>query len=479
MNENTILLWVAIAIVGIITIIIVKLYFSDDESDDEESSSLSDEDILGDLMPNMENIVPKNNSTPQYDLSPETPGRCHDCFKGNSKSTPRNDDYVTHESSDNDLKNYDYESENKVLINYNNSVAKTQEPMKKTQIDIMTRNNDKTELKDLFTIDELIEESKRKDNAREKESQKIRKEKEDLTEIKESIKNKKENNVEEPLIEEVIEEADKSKDTQTTIKKEIPSITSQKDIDNAIETASREKPEKETKSASEEKNITDVLLNQNEQKQQTEITKPALKTPSKVGEKKDYEFGAPIDDANLFDDDNETEPDMDLDYRNDLNKFTNKIKGSKIFQDVKEKLVSEDDYGDEFIDDETYIRNVNEYDEYDEYEPIINETHIDYDASYDEYHNISYEERLRKSNTKKVFKDVEKAAEIKEKPARDNIKITLNNEEVVLKKGAEIIFNHEGETYSSQVYAIKGDDIHVKYRRKNITISAKDVKKVY
>jgi len=74
---------------------------------------------------------------------------------------------------------------------------------------------------------------------------------------------------------------------------------------------------------------------------------------------------------------------------------------------------------------------------------------------------------------------VEKAAEIKEKPARDNIKITLNNEEVVLKKGAEIIFNHEGETYSSQVYAIKGDDIHVKYRRKNITISAKDVKKVY
>ena len=50
MNENTILLWVAIAIVGIITIIIVKLYFSDDESDDEESSSLSDEDILGEGM---------------------------------------------------------------------------------------------------------------------------------------------------------------------------------------------------------------------------------------------------------------------------------------------------------------------------------------------------------------------------------------------------------------------------------------------
>ena len=49
----------------------------------------------------------------------------------------------------------------------------------------------------------------------------------------------------------------------------------------------------------------------------------------------------------------------------------------------------------------------------------------------------------------------------------------------MLKKGDEIIFNYAGETYSSQVYAINGDDISVKYRRKNVTIKAEDVKKIY
>lgn len=48
-----------------------------------------------------------------------------------------------------------------------------------------------------------------------------------------------------------------------------------------------------------------------------------------------------------------------------------------------------------------------------------------------------------------------------------------------LKKGDEIIFNHAGETYSSQVYAINGDDISVKYRRKNIMIKPSDIKKIY
>ena len=69
--------------------------------------------------------------------------------------------------------------------------------------------------------------------------------------------------------------------------------------------------------------------------------------------------------------------------------------------------------------------------------------------------------------------------EIKDKPSRDNIKVTIGNAEFVNKKGDEIIFNHQGETYSSQVYAIKGDDIHVRYRRQNITIKPEDVKKVY
>jgi (E)-4-hydroxy-3-methylbut-2-enyl-diphosphate synthase len=48
-----------------------------------------------------------------------------------------------------------------VLINYDNTVEKFQEPIKQNQMDIMTQNNDKdtSELKDLFTIDELIKEN--------------------------------------------------------------------------------------------------------------------------------------------------------------------------------------------------------------------------------------------------------------------------------------------------------------------------------
>ena len=183
----------------------------------------------------------------------------------------------------------------------------------------------------------------------------------------------------------------------------------------------------------------------------------------------------------------------DLDYRKDLAKITNTIKGSKIFQDVKEKLkpeVEEEnivEHTDEQIE-EDFIRNVHEYE--DDYAPIINETHADYEATYEEYHRGDYEETLRHENTRNVFNVTETAPKapepmkpvtntIKEKPSRDNIKIKLNNNEVVLKKGDEIIFNHQGETYSSQVYAINGDDISVRYRRKNIVIKPSDVKKIY
>ena len=155
---------------------------------------------------------------------------------------------------------------------------------------------------------------------------------------------------------------------------------------------------------------------------------------------------------------------MDLDYRKDLDKFTNKIKGSKLFQEVKEKLTPETE--ELTPEQESYIRNVNEYDEY---EPIINETHLDYDADYEEYHMIDNDESLRQANTRRIFNMTKKSPEpelatqrvapIKSKPERNNIKIQISNGDYVLKKGDEIIFNHLGETYSSQVYAINGDDI--------------------
>ncbi|WP_458454064.1 ATPase [Methanobrevibacter sp.] len=484
MNDITIILWITIALIAIIAIILVKLHYKGDELEKEEGSILPSAESINNAL-NMGkskiNSMQSNTSSNQrHSLSPNTSQQNprNSLFRNSIETVPKDDAYIVPEEiKNNNLGSFEYESQNQILINYDNTVEKFQEPIKQNQMDIMTQNNkDTAELKDLFTIDELIKESKRKDSEREKEAQKIKKDEDDaeLSEIKESIKNK----TEEPLIEEIINEEKEEKISDlikdTSDDNETPSVATQKDIDEAIDSAAKES-KKEVTIISEDKNITNVLLNQENE----EISEPALKTPSKVDETKDYKLGASIDDANLFD---ESEEDtMDLDYRKDLDKFTNKIKGSKIFQEVKDKLSTESEEIPE-VEEETYIRNVNEYDPY---EPIINETHIDYEDTYEGYH----EQRIRQENTRKIFNmsknspnpevSAQTIGSIRSKPARDNIKITLNNNEVVLKKGDEIIYNHLGETYSSQVYAINGDDISVRYRRKDITIKPSDVKKIY
>ena len=489
MNFVTILIWITIVIIGAIAIIGVKLHYRGKELESEEGSILPSTEGINEALNKGKDLITtrsenqSSTNTPRS-LSPNVPKQesSNNLFRKRLGSDTRNDDYISPEVEDNNSKNYEYQSQNQVLINYENNVKKFQEPIKQSQMNIMSQNNkDTSELKDLFTIDELIKESKRKDSEREKESQKISKPEDDeeLNELKESIKNK----TPEPLIEEVIAEdgeekiSDVIKSEEESPKSETDSVASQKDIDEAISSASKESEEEKVESISEESNITDTLLSQEKTE---EISEPALKTPSKVGENKDYKMGASIDDADLFNNDKEEEDTMDLDYRKDLDKVKNKIKESKIFQDVKEKLVSEEVPPADNVQDE-FIRNVNEYDEY---EPIINETHIDIDdGSYEDYHN----QKLRQENTRRVFRqakvapEVEKpnVGEIKEKPSRANIKINLNNNEVVLKKGDEIIYTHDGETYSSQVYAIRGDDIAVRYRGKNIKIKASDVKKIY
>ena len=48
---------------------------------------------------------------------------------------------------------------------------------------------------------------------------------------------------------------------------------------------------------------------------------------------------------------------------------------------------------------------------------------------------------------------------IKEKPEKNNLKIKINNDEVILRKGAEIIFKHDVNHIPSKVYGIRGNDI--------------------
>ena len=489
MSIITILIWITIAIIAAIAIIVVKLHYRGDQLEHEEGSILPDGKSINESLSigKSKTSAQKNNSSKNSprSLSPRSPKEHNRNLFSRSTETKSNDDtYIVPEVETNNVKSYEYESQNQVLINYDNNVKKFQEPIKQSQMDIMTQNNkDTSELKDLFTIDELIKESKRKDSEREKESQTIRKDEDDaeLNEIKESIKNKTQKplieeviaedkdekvieepaeiKTQEPLIEEAIAEDKDEKVIEEPAEIKTPSLASQKDIDEAITTASQES-EKEVESISEDDNITDTLL------KQEEIAEPALKTPSKVEK-------------------TENDP-MDLDYRKDLDKVKNKITSSKLFKEVKDKLNSEPEEiplpKDDVLQEE-FIRNVSEYDEY---EPIINETYMDIDdGTYEDYHS----QKIRQENTKRVFKTAQNSSkaevsqpavsEIKSKPERDNVKITINNTELVLKKGDEIIYNHDGETYSSQVYAITGDDISVRYRGKNIKIKTSDVKKIY
>ena len=508
MNDTLILVWVCIAIVGAIAIIIVKLYFSEDE---EENNSISTKNPLQEM------VSSNNTKEPIYDTYENAQNYYSDEYDNtiDYQREPEREyePYIVPEINQTPDKKISYSSQNQVLIHYDDRVEKFQEPITQTQRDIMTQREEnknelnfrkasenKHELKDLFTIDELIKESKRKDDEREKESKIINKE-EDASEIKESIIKKNEskndaNNSESDIKEsiekmhEIANAIKKDKETQTT-----PETTSQKDITEAIKSASQEK--KETPEISEPRSITDAILNKKENTVQETLTpvndenvteaikdketeSPTLKTPTKVeedsisvlpGQNEDYEFGAPIESADLFEDENGEL--SDLDYRKDLAKITNTFKNSKIIKDVREKL-SPQSYEEEEYPNEDYIRNVNNYVE--EYEPIINETHMDYEME---------EEVLRQENTRKVFDMAKNTSEElkipkpKEAPEKSSLKILINNNEEVLCKGDEIIFKYDGETYSSKVYSINGDDIKVKYRRKTITIKPSDVKKIY
>ncbi|WP_407375805.1 ATPase, partial [Methanobrevibacter sp.] len=557
MNGITILLWVTIFIIGLIASISVKLHYKGDELEKDETSIISKESINGILSFSKDkeshDSIEQNYSQPPIDNT----NYIEEIYPQD------NYDNVASEVENNKKESVEYESQNQVLINYENEVKKFQEPMNEYQVEIMTQDNnqnEKTELKDLFTIDELIKESKRKDSEREKEAQQIKRDDDaELNELKESIISKKENeHTEEQLIEEILadeeigkilsgDDADEkseeavdaaetkeetiqdiidstenknetiqniidesetkeeaiqdvideseakeeivedSKDSQESVQdildvetqeSETPLVASQKDIDEAISTASQEIEEEKIESISGSDDITDALLNSEETI--PEIKEPVLKSPTKIEEKD--EFGSSIDNSNKI------EPDNDLDYRKDLARFTNKIKSSSIFKEVKEKLSSEPTTSEEIYPrdnfEETYIRNVNDYEEYDEYAPIINETHDEFGETYEP----DYDQVIREENTRKLFNNTKmpepeiaepKVAPIKSTPSRANMKIQINNSEAVLKKGDEIIFKHDGETYSSQVYAINGDDISVKYRGKNIKIKPSDVKKIY
>ena len=126
MNGITILIWITILIIGAIAVIGVKLHYRGNELEKDDTSILPTETINGILSDRQDKVTDENEiSTISYSQ--------HDS------------DYEIVDSYDikeSNYQNIEYESQNQVLINYENKVKKFQEPMNENQIDIMTPNND-------------------------------------------------------------------------------------------------------------------------------------------------------------------------------------------------------------------------------------------------------------------------------------------------------------------------------------------------
>lgn len=420
-------------------------------------------------------------------------------------------------------------------------VIKTEAPITKEHRDIMTNHVDKiveteearieedlkkkeetkedSELKDLFTIDELIKESKRKDEERKNESENIKRKSEE-------IKNKSSAKNDEPTIADELETEDSTKEKSTIaneIEKEVEAEKPEEEIindtldnsDEVIGTPALKTPTKVEKSINdvindtvEEEAIEETSEDQNKPVDETNIDDIEVITPE------EDTFGTPIEDSGLFDEEyeetlfneapeeeynkslfnekptkEEYEDYNELDYRKDLDKIKNKVKSSKLFNDFKNKIQEYREEKEEGStdDEEDFIRNISYYDNATRYENDF-ETYGD---SYEPIEPIApSEQEIREENTRNLIsitrepsspqqtRNVAKS-ESSSGPARTSIKININNNETVLKKNDEIIFKYNGDTYSSKVYSIIGNDITVKFRGKRVKIKPSDVKKVF
>lgn len=456
MDGNTLFILINIAIIGIIAITIVKIYYKDEDYgykhlEKENSGILKNKSIKG-FLSSRKNIFSKgsnktsnNSAIRKNEAYNNVSGYFNNQQLDKDDSVIYDDHFITPEKEETPSSN----------INDEDDIKMFQEPIKDEHRDIMNQNeennkkeigeelnlnkviedetpkNDKN-LKDLFTIDELIKESKQKDDEREKNK------------LDSEIKNTEDNDITNVL-----------KESNESIETPEPDIIEPK-IDES------ENKEEITEKPSIYKEFVDKdhangklfeenqkLIEENDRKNKKYSNEGVSLLPAE--EKEDYKFGASIEKSELF-------KAEDLDYRKDIEKFTNTIKNSNIVKEVRTMLKPDDS---ETLNSD-YLRSIKTYEAPEE---------TDYDM------------QIRQENTKKVFN----MAKTNKRPTKkiippqevSSIPITINNNEVILKKGDEIIFKHSGETYSSQVFGIRGDEIQVRYRRKDIIIHPKDIKKVY
>ena len=135
MNGITILLWIAIFVIGAVAAVGVKRHYGNAELGKDDKPSLSKENKKGLFSFGNKNDSDKNRlSQPNLNYT--------------TQEAPK-DNYPAEEIKTSTTQNIEYESPNQVLIDYENEVKKFHEPMTQNQIDIMTSNNEQNEKHEL------------------------------------------------------------------------------------------------------------------------------------------------------------------------------------------------------------------------------------------------------------------------------------------------------------------------------------------
>ena len=126
MNIITILIWITIAIIAAISIIAVKLHYRGDELEHEEGSILTSTESINNALSIGKDKINLNKTSYSENaprsLSPKTSQQNSNNLFRKNNSQNVNDDYIVPEVENNNLNNYEYKSENQVLINYDNNV---------------------------------------------------------------------------------------------------------------------------------------------------------------------------------------------------------------------------------------------------------------------------------------------------------------------------------------------------------------------
>jgi len=202
--------------------------------------------------------------------------------------------------------------------------------------------------------------------------------------------------------------------------------------------------------------------------------------------------------SNEYQEDNYTpiENNIDDDYY-DTND-SNNIEFDELQNENTENNTDSNNYPNEINDESTteptteyitpkeyYSQNTADYDKHEDYddETGINENNSKYDSEIDNDYSDSYDNT--KNNDSPDYSINNDLSENRKETLDDfgdigiGEQVIVGGQAYIIHVGDEIIFNYNGESYSSKIFEIAHENLKVKYRSKEKWIKFSDIKKVF